>query len=174
METKTSLNRYCESTLTVNQTIDLLLEGKSIDSIIIDNKYERGLFNTQVEQVVNTECHINSPTNDVSLDEYHSRNINTWFIPDKYKKLDVYAYLISLCNEQTEIDRVNLEYTMYKERKLVNVLRFFIYLIDHLRNNKIIWGVGRGSSVASYILFLIGTHKIDSLKFNLDITEFLK
>ena len=174
METKASLNKYCESALTVKQTIDLLLEGKSIDSVIIDNKYERGLFNTQVEEVVNAECHKDSPTSDMSLGEYHSRKINKWFIPDKYKKLDVYAYLISLCTEQKEVDRVNLEYDMYKERKLINVLRFFIYLIDHLRNNKIIWGVGRGSSVASYILFLIGTHKIDSLQFNLDITEFLK
>jgi len=34
--------------------------------------------------------------------------------------------------------------------------------------------VGRGSSVASYCLYLLGVHKINSLKFDLDIKEFLK
>jgi DNA polymerase III alpha subunit len=43
-----------------------------------------------------------------------------------------------------------------------------------MRKNKIVWGVGRGSSVASYVLFLIGIHKVNSLKYNLDIKEFLK
>ena len=35
-------------------------------------------------------------------------------------------------------------------------------------------GVGRGSSVASYILYLIGVHRIDSIKYNLDWKEFLR
>jgi DNA polymerase III alpha subunit len=37
-----------------------------------------------------------------------------------------------------------------------------------------VWGVGRGSSVASYVLFLIGVHRIDSMKYNLDYKEFLR
>ena len=64
--------------------------------------------------------------------------------------------------------------TMFEERKMMNVLRFLIYLVDSMRKNKIVWGVGRGSSVASYVLFLIGIHKVNSLKYNLDIKEFLK
>jgi DNA polymerase III alpha subunit len=48
------------------------------------------------------------------------------------------------------------------------------YLVDTLRKNIIVWGVGRGSSVASYILYLIGVHRIDSLYYDLDIAEFLK
>ena len=63
---------------------------------------------------------------------------------------------------------------MFEERKMMNVLRFLIYLVDTMRKNKIVWGVGRGSSVASYVLFLIGIHKVNSLKYNLDIKEFLK
>jgi DNA polymerase III alpha subunit len=43
-----------------------------------------------------------------------------------------------------------------------------------MRENDIVWGVGRGSSVASYTLYLIGVHKIDSIKYELDINEFLK
>ena len=51
---------------------------------------------------------------------------------------------------------------------------FMKYLVDTLRKNNIIWGVGRGSSVASYVLYLLGVHRIDSLYYDLDITEFLK
>jgi DNA polymerase III alpha subunit len=49
-----------------------------------------------------------------------------------------------------------------------------IYIIDTMRKNNIVWGVGRGSSVASYILYLLGVHKVDSVKYNLHIEEFLK
>jgi DNA polymerase III alpha subunit len=43
-----------------------------------------------------------------------------------------------------------------------------------MREHGVVWGVGRGSSVASYVLFLIGIHKIDSLYYDLPIDEFLK
>ena len=48
------------------------------------------------------------------------------------------------------------------------------YIIDTLRENNVVWGVGRGSSVASYVLFLLGVHKIDSVKYNLPLEEFFK
>jgi len=43
-----------------------------------------------------------------------------------------------------------------------------------MRKNNLVWGVGRGSSVSSYLLYLIGVHKVDSYKYRLDIKEFLK
>ena len=43
-----------------------------------------------------------------------------------------------------------------------------------MKQNNLIWGVGRGSSVASYVLYLLGVHRIDSLHYNLDIAEFLR
>jgi DNA polymerase III alpha subunit len=48
------------------------------------------------------------------------------------------------------------------------------YVVDTLRANNVVWGVGRGSSVASYVLFIIGVHKIDSVKYDLDWREFLR
>ena len=44
----------------------------------------------------------------------------------------------------------------------------------YVRKNKFIWGVGRGSSVSSYILYLIGVHRVNSLKFGFDIKDYLK
>jgi DNA polymerase III alpha subunit len=57
---------------------------------------------------------------------------------------------------------------------MLDLLRVLKYTVDTLKTNSIVWGVGRGSSVASYVLFLLGVHKIDSVKYNLDWREFLR
>jgi DNA polymerase III alpha subunit len=104
----------------------------------------------------------------------HSKNQNTWKMPKKYKELDIISHLYSLCNTQTQLDRVNAELSLYTERNMLDVLRYLVYLVDIMRENNVLWGLGRGSSVASYILFLLKIHRVDSIKYNLDITEFLK
>ena len=95
-------------------------------------------------------------------------------MPDAYKTLNIYEFIKNLVKTDDEKQRIAIEMTMFEERKMMDVLRFLIYLVDSMRKNKIVWGVGRGSSVASYVLFLIGIHKVNSLKYNLDIKEFLK
>ena len=63
---------------------------------------------------------------------------------------------------------------MYEERGLYPLLKHLLFLVDHFRKNNIVWGVGRGSSVASFVLYLIGIHKVNPLKYDLDIKDFLK
>ena len=57
---------------------------------------------------------------------------------------------------------------------MYNLLRYMCYLVDFMRENNIVWGVGRGSSVSSYVLFLIGIHKVNSIQYDLDYKEFLR
>ena len=109
-----------------------------------------------------------------SLEEFDLRFQRKWRMPDEYRELDIAAYILSLCREEYELQRVAEELLLYQERDLFNLLRYLKYLVDTLRKNNLVWGVGRGSSVASYVLFLLGVHKIDSLHYQLDITEFLK
>jgi DNA polymerase III alpha subunit len=108
------------------------------------------------------------------VDKYDAALQTQWHMPDEYKDLDIAEYILSLCREDYELQRVAQELLLYQERDLFNLLRYLKYLVDTLRKNKVVWGVGRGSSVASYVLFLLGVHKIDSLHYQLDITEFLK
>ena len=56
---------------------------------------------------------------------------------------------------------------------MLNVLKFLVYLIETMRDNNIVWGVGRGP-IYSYVLYLLGVHKVDPTKYGLDITDFLK
>ena len=71
-------------------------------------------------------------------------------------------------------ERVNYEMELYRKFNLYTVLRYLIYLVDTMRKNNVVWGVGRGSSVSSYVLYLIGVHKVNSIKYGLDIHEFLR
>ena len=63
-----------------------------------------------------------------------------------------------------------------KPRKNLTIVKvhYLKYLVDTMTQNQVIWGVGRGSSVASYVLYKLEVHRIDSLHYNLDVTEFLR
>jgi DNA polymerase III alpha subunit len=97
-----------------------------------------------------------------------------WFMPDEYKELSVSAHVLDRCTTDAQRQRVEEELTAFNERGLVPLLQYMIYLVDYMRENNIVWGVGRGSSVASYVLYLIGVHRIDSIQFDLDWHEFLR
>jgi DNA polymerase III alpha subunit len=111
---------------------------------------------------------------DMSVEEFDKVLQRNWRMPLEYKELDIAEYVLGLCKEDYELQRVGQELLLFQEREAFDLLRYMKYLVDTLRKNNVVWGVGRGSSVASYVLFLIGVHKIDSLYYNLDIEEFLK
>ena len=98
---------------------------------------------------------------------------NNWFIQDEYKQLDIEKYLIEQCPEENHT-RLAEELVLFEQNNMMPVLKTMKYVVDTLRKNNIVWGVGRGSSVSSYVLYLIGIHKIDSVKYDLPIDEFFK
>jgi len=101
-------------------------------------------------------------------------NPNNWFMPDAYKEMDIKKYVLDLCRTDEEIDRVKIELAEYEKRNLLMLLKQMKYIVDTLRKNNIVWGVGRGSSVASYVLHLLGVHKINSIKYDIPLNEFFK
>jgi len=106
-------------------------------------------------------------------------------IPQHYKDIDVEDYVRDLLTRKVlvpaggfghveHVDRVEEELALYKARNLYPILQLMIYIIDTMRKNDLVWGIGRGSCVSSYLLYLIGVHKVDSVKYSLNIQEFLK
>jgi DNA polymerase III alpha subunit len=100
-------------------------------------------------------------------------NSKHWFIPNDYCP-NLSEMLYSLCETDDQRDRVSQELELYIKHGMYDVLHVMKYIVDTLRENNIVWGVGRGSSVSSYVLYLIGVHKIDSIKYKLPIEEFFK
>jgi DNA polymerase III alpha subunit len=111
---------------------------------------------------------------EISPEEFHTQRQSQWLIPDEYKDLDVAEWLIERCKTEQEMQRVADELALFQQHAMEDVLRFLIYMTSTLREAGVWWGVGRGSSVASYCLYLIGVHKVDSIKFGLDIREFIR
>jgi len=123
---------------------------------------------------------------DVDQKEFDGVLQSEWFMPDAYKAIDIKGWLLEKLQEKLQSDslataqyskewsRVNEEYAEFASRGMDDLLRYMVYLVDFMRGNDIVWGVGRGSSVASYVLYLIGVHKVDSIQYDLDWTEFLR
>lgn len=110
----------------------------------------------------------------LSVTDFDSNLQNNWKIPESYKDFDIAKYVLDLCQNEEELQRVGEELLMFQEREMFPLLRYLKYLVDTMRENNIVWGVGRGSSVSSFVLFLIGIHRINSLYYDLSIDEFLK
>ena len=109
-----------------------------------------------------------------SVELYHQTKQTSWYMPDEYKNLDIAQWLLDQCKTDVELQRVGKELILYQERNLFPLLQQLKYIIDTWRTNNIVWGVGRGSSVASYVLYLLGVHRINSIYYDLDIEEFLR
>ena len=114
---------------------------------------------------------------DVDQKDFDGALQSEWFMPDEYKDINVYEYVLGKaetpCPQHVQ-DRIWQELDAFRERGMKDLLRYMIYLVDYMREHDIVWGVGRGSSVASYVLYLIGVHRINSIQFDLDWREFLR
>jgi len=171
--TMMKLDKYSRQILTEDQVVEMLYCNPNIDMTNIcmedvdkfNNASARLHLDTTLKQLDDL---------DISVDDFHSQNQNNWHMPEEYKEFDIAEYIIGLCKTDAELQRVGQELLLYQERDMFNLLRFLKYFVELMREKGIVWGVGRGSSVASYVLYLLGVHKIDSLYYDLDIAEFLR
>lgn len=134
------------------------------DKIVFDDNLSLDNIPNLIEYVTSSE----------SITEFDSRCREEWYIPEAYKNFDIAKFILDQCQDEAELQRAGEELLLYQERDMFILLQYLKYLVDTMRANNIVWGVGRGSSVASFVLFLIGIHRINSLYYDLSIDEFLK
>lgn len=107
--------------------------------------------------------------------EWHMRNRHEWFMPESYRNMDIAAWVLEQCRgNEAELQRCGQELLEYAARDLLPLLQYLKYLVDTMREAGVVWGVGRGSSTASFVLYKIGVHRIDSIRYDLPIEEFFK
>lgn len=107
-----------------------------------------------------------------------------WNIPQQYIDMNVEEFMwdtfldevgsMTSSEIRKRATRLEQEFTLYNEMNLLPVLRVIIYIINTLRTNNVVWGIGRGSCVSSYVLYLLGVHDVDSVAYNLDYKDFLR
>ena len=170
-------NQHNEQIYSEEDICNLLMQAHDVGSLagmIVEPAVDLETAATILENVPTFIRYDEMAANSISKEEFDHRCQTTWFMPEVYKTLDIAEYVIGLCKTDAELQRVGKELLLYQERSLFDLLRYLKYLVDLMRENNLIWGVGRGSSVASYVLYLIGVHRIDSMYYDLDPEEFLR
>lgn len=151
--------------------IKLLYEGQSLDGIFCSNpedEREWMIAKRLCDDGLDGPTHAEGPRLG-DIDWYAE-----WFTPEPYANIDLLSWCLDRCVHQEEIDRVLLEIREMEKRNMIPIMRHLIYCVDTWRANGVFWGVGRGSSVCSFVLHLIGINRINPLLYDLDINEWLK
>ena len=169
-------NQYGEIILNETDLCDLLMQGQDITQMtcIVDSGVDIESAIQLLEDPGQLATWIFPYDSDISVPDWDNLQQSNWHMPEEYKQLDIAELVISMCDTEEKLQRVAHELLLYQERGLFDLLRYLKYLVDVMRDNHVIWGVGRGSSVASYVLYLLGIHRIDSMYYDLDVGEFLR
>jgi len=108
-----------------------------------------------------------------------------WIIPKEISSIDIYEHLTDKLIEEfstsefndeemrIRMQRLDYEYDELMSAGLSDLIYAILYVINRFNANNTVWGVGRGSSTSSYLLYILGIHDIDSVEYDLDFTEFL-
>ena len=169
-------NQYGEIVLDETDLCDLIMQGRDLTQMkcVVDPAVDIESAIELLEdpaQLVTWTFPYNS---DISVPDWDSIQQRRWHMPAEYQQLDIAELVVAMCDTPEKLQRVGHELLLYQERRLFDLLRYLKYLVDVMKNNHVIWGVGRGSSVASYVLYLLGVHRIDSIYYDLAVEEFLR
>lgn len=167
-------NKFGELIFSESDVFDLVMQGRdpaSLSGMIVDQSLDLSQWPDIIDPVPNL---LTQRFHNCTVPEFHAQQQQNWHMPQEYKTLDIAAHVLGLCGNEAELQRCGAELMLFQERGLFDLLRYLKYLVDAMRANDIIWGVGRGSSVSSFVLYKLGVHRIDSLYYNLDVTEFLR
>lgn len=166
-------DEYDQLILTENDLCDLYMRDptRTIKDCLVDEKITLGNIFLSNE---NLPVLIEYVKSNLSVTEFDSQNQSQWQMPIEYYNMDIAKWVLDQCKTEEELQRAGDELLKFHDRNMFSLLQYLKYLVDTMRSNNIVWGVGRGSSVASYVLFLIGIHRINSLFYDLPIEEFLK
>lgn len=166
-------DKYGQQIYTEKDICSLYLKNPDIriKNMLVSDKiyFDSALYIEHIPQLIE---HIFD--DNMSIQEFDSRCQENYFIPKEYLEFDIAKFVLDQCQSEAELQRAGEELLLYQERDMFMLLKYLKYLVDTMRANDIVWGVGRGSSVASFVLFLLGVHKINSLYYDLPISEFLK
>lgn len=170
-------NKFGELVLDEDDLCDLAMQGrdiKDLDHVTVDLALDLALLISSIEDAGALLTWRAPSGSDITVEEFDRRHQSRWFMPEEYQQTDIAQHVLGLCSTQAQLQRAGEELLLFQERGLFDLLRYLRYLVAVMRENRIIWGVGRGSSVASYVLYLLGVHRIDSMHYDLDPREFLR
>lgn len=169
------INDYGDVIIDRDSAINFLLEGNDISGVMVDDEDEVETYHRMTNLIDGEYPSINTPKSYTMEPDKHLRRLSKkWLIPSEYIYMDIVEYLVNKCSTDDERYRVAEELEEFIKRNEIDILRVMIYIVDVFRENGIVWGVGRGSSVSCFCLYLIGINKINPMMYDISYTEFFK
>lgn len=165
-----------DRTLNMRSLKDKLLKGEEIDGLqthISEKEIRRFKGLTGIELASKDTIKYENIDSSINLEEkYKNINLEDYFFDSLYER----AKDRNLGTDDIEkrVERIYDEIQLFSHKGLEDVLRLSIKIVKGLQENDIVWGPGRGSSCASYLLYLVGIHDVDSVMYDLDVNEFLR
>lgn len=166
-----------DSSFETEALYDYILSGKPLNDkcFVVDESEDIQKFNA-----LQTELQVEMKTELMDIPK-------AWNIPDYYKNLNVVEYMQGKLLKEIEandsldeydiddrMDRVETELKLFEYYKMTDILKTAIYIVESFKQKNVLWGTGRGSSCCCYCLYLIELHDVDSVLFDLDLTEFFR
>lgn len=161
----------------IEDCMDLIYKGKldTLFKVYVEKNSESEQFNQSIKETGDGQQLKFYEPLDIDLNDFDNLLQSEWFMPNSYKNFDIEQYIESICPDNADAKtRIKEELDAFKSKNMITVLKFMHFLVSYMRENEMVWGVGRGSSVASYVLFLLGVHKVDSIQYGLDWREFIR
>ena len=163
------------SILNPEQVVNALARGISVSQMRVRGTSEEvEQFNSQVAEQDRLRLEAPEPI-PIQMD---------WQLPDQYKNMNLRETIVAravdrlIAIDYDEVTqeraalRIQTELDEIEARGMVEFMKTIIYVLDTFREKDIFWGVGRGSSCACYILFILGLHCVDCVKFDVPMSEF--
>lgn len=161
------------SVISPEQLVDALLRGADISKLrLTEHTDETILFNDNAGE----ELQLVKPE-PVRLDF-------AWKLPEPHLSMDLQSTVVARAVDRLKelnypedvhlraCQRIQDELDEIERRGMVEFVKTIIYILDTFRQKGVVWGVGRGSSCASYILFILGLHSVDPVLYDVPLSEF--
>lgn len=172
------VDKYGQVAITEDEAFQALYNGKikNFNNVFVDDHNTINQFNSAVLSNADKLPQLSALIpSEIDIEAFDQIQQGKFFMPGRYQEsFDIKEWLHTQCRSEQEHKRVDVELPMFAKHGMFDLLKYLKFLVDTMRQENILWGVGRGSSVSSFVLYLIGVHRINPLTYNLDINEFLK
>jgi len=161
------------------------VDPSNLMSLLLKGKFKNNLYTTEISEEINAYNRLVGSDEKITIKTDNNKLDISWNIPDEYKQINIKHHLINKLRDEMHrfemsdnelkhrIIRIDQEMQTYIKLNLYELLQTLVYMIDVFNKESVVWGVGRGSSVSSYVLYLIGVHDIDSVLYDLNFNDFL-
>lgn len=150
------------SLVTTDTLAENILRGKSVDGMIVDDEYDADVYKTLYGVDIK-----NPPEpvyEDVASTEAESMELLLARIESSPRYRDDSVYL----------DRLEAELSYFRDSQNIAFLLRVSDLIGRFKEDGVLWGVGRGSSCASLVCYMLEINDIDPIRFDIPFIELSK